>query len=515
VHPHILRHCRPVAGRDAANRTAVRALLADLRSAGCLFLDDIEASRNPVNVAVKIELNLGTDGSPSVTDPPVTYAVLAELLELAEGRGLSLRFTVGDSNGIENAPIGRTSLDVMQDTGNYHAALKAALEFASRASMPEAVRMQARTSLDKLLRLERASPPVYFGSLEDRVSSESDREAAEAAAAPWVVCVDYDRAGFRPVESDAGPLGRAVWGSNLFHVAEPWVNADCRVHISRGVSTHVFAGWTGALKGLVGLHALGGRPADRGMRQRGENPLDILAAVMRAGSFTGVLETRAGVSNFDRLPSASGDPQCRLAFEQSLKSWHEWSGLAAGREIWARGAAAIERDLRRDQAAGATDVQLMAAMRGRAAALVVEAERAAPGFRASLRQGVADGTRAFLLTMWKMRDLLPDLMRDERMGLRIGLLTRLPYEADLVVQGLPKIGLGGGPDAYFEVRDVGIVIAGSDEISVDLTAIRRAGVPGNPWSFNHPIHGALQFGRGPMNWDQIRTLGSAETIAAE
>lgn len=105
-------------------------------------------------------------------------------------------------------------------------------------------------------------------------------------------------------------------------------------------------------------------------------------------------------------------------------------------------------------------------------------------------------------------------MRDERLGLRIGLLSRLPYRADLVVQGLPKIGLGGGPDAYFEARDVGIVVAGTDEISGDLTALRYAGVPGNPWAFNHPIHGALQFGSGPICWDEIRDVSSVSTRVA-
>jgi hypothetical protein len=323
-----------------------------------------------------------------------------------------------------------------------------------------------------------------------------------------VVCVDYDEAGFRPVDSDAGPLGRAVWGSSQFHVAEPWVSADYRVHVSRGVSTHLFAGWTGALKGLVGLHALGGRPADRGMKQRGDSLLETLTAVMRSGSFTGLFEARAGVRDFAARAIACEDAQCRRAFEQSVTSWNELSRFADARAIWAKGAAAIESDLRRKEAAGVPDIQLMAAMRRATAALLDDAERAAPGFRASLRRGVTDGTRAFLLTMWRMRELVPAVMRDERMGLRIGLLARLPHQADLVVQGLPKIGLGGGPDAYFEVRDVGAIVAGTDEISVDLAAIRLADVPGNPWAFNHPIHGALQFGPGPICWDQIRTVGS-------
>lgn len=189
--------------------------------------------------------------------------------------------------------------------------------------------------------LELASPPVYFGSSGDRISSRLDLESAEAAAAPWVLCVDYDQAGFRGVDAETGPLGRAVRGSKQFHIAEPWLAAGYRVHISRGVSNHLYAGWTGSLKGLIGL------------------------------------------------------------------------------------------------------------------------------------------------------------------------LSRLPHRSDLVVQGLPKIGLGGGPDAYCEVRDVGLIVAGADEVSVDLTALRHAGIPGHPWTFNHPIHGALQFGGGSMCWDEIRTATPA------
>ena len=416
---------RPIAGRDATNRAAVHAALADLRAEGKLFLDRIDPSPAPVNIAVKIELNLGIEGAPSVTDPAATYAVLAELLDLAAARGVAVRFTVGDSNGIENAPVGRTSLDVMRETGNYHAALKAALEFAVRPSTPEAIRLPAHESLEKLLLLEQASSPAYFGSSGDRVSSPADREAAEAAASRWVVCVDYDRTGHRALDPELGPLAHAIWGSNLFHIAEPWAAADYRVHVTRGASTHLFAGWTGALKGLVGLHALGGRPADHGMRQRGESPLDVLTAIMRAGSFTGLFATRAGVPDFARLASACDDAQCRDACDRSAASYGEWSRLEAGRVIWTNGATALEQELRRDQAAGVSEVAIMAKMRRSTAALLVEAERASPGFRDSMWQGVADGTRAFLLTMWRMRGLLPEVMRDERMGMRIGLLSRV------------------------------------------------------------------------------------------
>jgi len=505
---------RPLPGWLAENRTGVHAVLADLRSAGKLFLERIEPSERPRNVALKIELNMGMEGAPSVTDPATTYAVIAELLEASSARGVYLLFTVGDSNGIENAPVGRTTMDIMKDTGNYHAALKAGLEWAADRGTSADARELALSGLGKIEFLAKASPPVFFGSAEDRVSSPRDLEAVEAAARPWVVCVDYDETGFRTVEPDLGPLGQAVWGTREFQIAEPWASADYRVHVSRGVSNHLFAGWTGALKGLVGLHALGLRPGDQGMNQRGESPLDVLSAVMQAGGFTGLPARRAGVSDFAGLAARCDNAECRSAVQQSAKQWQDLSSFASGRKIWAAGAAALEAELRKLRAEGTSETVLMAKMRQRTRAILEDAEREAPGFRASLWQGVSDGTRAFILTMWRLRDHLPDAMRDERMGLRIGLLSRLPHQADLVVQGLPKIGLGGGPDAYFEVRDAGIVVAGTDEISVDLIAIQEAGIGGNPWAFNHPVHGALQFGRGPMCWEEVRVLRRQSTAVS-
>lgn len=490
---------RPQAGRDAANLAVVRTLFTGLRRSSALFLDRIDPGERVNQVAIKLDLNLGIEGPPSVSDPAVTYAVIRELLRLGLARGVTLRFSLGDSNGIENAPVGRTSLDVMRDTGNYHEALKAALEHASEiGDGPE-----VQTGLEWLRSLEQASRPAYLGAVDDRRSTPDQIAAIEKAAAPWVLCVDYDVAGYRAIEPDLGPLGRAVRGASPFHVAAPWVDADYRVHISRSASTHLFAGWTGALKGLIGLHGLGGRPGDMGMKIRGENPLDVLTAVMHSGAFTGLFASRAGIPDFSRLLSECQDSDCLSACRRSEESWNNLTRLAAGRRIWAEGATALEKELRRDQSGGAPDIEIMAKMRREATALLLRAEAASPGFREAMLQGVADGTRAFLLTLWNMREALPREMRDESMGQRIGLLSRLPHQADLVVQGAAKVGIGGGPDAYTTVKDVGIVVAGTDEISVDLAVLRAAGIPGCPWEYNHPIRGALQFGRGPMSWEEI------------
>jgi hypothetical protein len=49
---------------------------------------------------------------------------------------------------------------------------------------------------------------------------------------------------------------------------------------------------------------------------------------------------------------------------------------------------------------------------------------------------------------------------------------------------------------------------------VDLIALRAAGVDGNPWEYNFPIFGALQFGRGPALWDEIRFAGGEQASAS-
>ena len=494
---------RPLPGWEDQNVAAVAGVLNDLSAAGALFLDRVPRSEKPLHVAMKIELNMGVEGPPSVSDPATTGAVIGDLLERAHRLGLRINFTCGDSCGIENAPVGRTSLDIMRETGNYHCALKAGLRFILRRDPDESRRARASELLNRFAAVE--SDGTFLGSPSDRRSAAADRAAIEAFAAPVVRCVDYDDEGFVPVEPALGPLGLAVWGTRQFRVARPWVEAGYRVHVTRGASTHLFAGWTGALKGLIGLHALGLRPGDQGMNQRGESALDLLAAMMHLSGYGGILARRSGIANLWEL--AAQRPQESGPLLQSRSRWDSLGRvqmLKAGWMHWEKSAWELESELRQDLRSGTPETEIMARMRVRTRAILEEADRRSPGFRAALWAAVAEGTHAGLLFAWRIRNLLPREMRDDRMGMRIGLLSHVPYQADLVVQGLPKIGIGGGPDAYERVREVGIVVAATDEISCDLVALRAAQVPGNPWAYNHPIYGALQFGRGPALWEEIR-----------
>src|SRR5258706_5049685 len=115
---------------------------------------------------------------------------------------------------------------------------------------------------------------VFLGDKGTKNSTTADLAAAEKAAAKYVTVVDFDKEGFVKVDPKLGPIGLSAWGTNDFQIAKTWVNADYRVHVARGLSTHLLAGWTGSVKGLIGLHAFGLRPADQGMDKRGWNPVD-------------------------------------------------------------------------------------------------------------------------------------------------------------------------------------------------------------------------------------------------
>ena len=52
-----------------------------------------------------------------------------------------------------------------------------------------------------------------------------------------MTCVDYDKAGFVGVTPDLPPQAQAAWGTREFQMAKPWVEADFRVHVARGLST--------------------------------------------------------------------------------------------------------------------------------------------------------------------------------------------------------------------------------------------------------------------------------------
>jgi hypothetical protein len=488
---------KPIPGWEATTRAATKASLDDMQAAGKLFLDKVPPGGPPKTVAIKLDMNLGADGPPSVSDPAATNATISELLERAKKDGKNIRFTVGDSCGGENIAVGRTTMDIMRDTGNYHHALKAGLAFAAKEGDAAAA-----AALRKIEDAERRG--VYFGGKDDQVSSAADLTAAEAAAAKYVTCVDYDAAGYVSIDPKLGPLGQAAWGAREFQVAKPWVEADYRVHVARGASNHFLANWTGATKGLIGLHAFGLRPADQGANKLGVHPIDALPLLTQNSGMLAVFQRRTGVTDVVNRIMSSGDPKLVSAFRAVQAKWDGLHGNARAWGAMSDELRALHARLKKDQAAGMSEPELMEKMRLGVRAALESADKVAPGFKQMYWDTTHEATRVAMVAGWRIRGVAPDEISDERLGARIGLLASLPYQSDLVIQTQPKVGLGGGPDAYGEVKDVGVIIAGTDEASTDAMAWRRAGRKDSLWEENYPVHAALRYGRGPMHHDEVR-----------
>jgi hypothetical protein len=491
----------PIAGWAEVVERATAASLDDLSRAKKLFLDTVPAGV-PKTVAMKIDLNLGADGPPSVTDPACTYATIKQLLSRADAGGKRIAIVVGDSSGGENIPIGRTTMDIMRDTGNYHFALKAGLEVAV-AHGDEG----AKASL--ALIQAREAEGVYFASKNDTKSTAADLAAAEASAKKYVRAVDFDAEGYREVDPGLGPLGLAAWGEADFAMAKPWVDADYRVHVTRGVSNHLLAGWTGATKGLIGLHGFGLRPMDQGADKMGTNIVDTLGILTGGAGFLAILGHRTGLPDIAKRLLGLGDDALRGKMDALDRDWQNLKRDPRAWKIYADKTAALKQELDADRRAGKSEVEVSSKMRTRMRAILDEADGVAPGFRRDLWDMMHAATRIALPALFPIRDLIPATIRDESMGGRIGLLSSLPYPSDLVIQAQAKIGEGGGPDAYTHVRDVGVIIAGTDEMSCDAIAWRRAGREDNIWSSNRPVADAIRYREGPMAYDEIRELSQS------
>jgi len=491
---------KPIAGWEQEVAKATKAGFDDLSKAGKLFVDDdvkfpVGATKT---VAVKLDLNLGREGTPSVSDPASTAATLTELLTRAKDKGKHVQLTVGDSSGGENIPLGRTSMDILRDTGNYHFALKAGLAFAAKEG-----NVDAAASLAKIEAAEARG--VYFGSKDDKLSSKSDLAAAEAAAKPFVTCIDYDVEGFKAVTPDLGPEGLAVWGTKEFHIAKPWVEADFRVHVARGLSTHTLAGYTGAQKGLIGLHGFGLRPADQSGDKQGQSAVDLFKLLGGSTGFLAMFQRRVGVPSLlkdlftkNRTPEGDG----------IVGRWEQLMGDAKAGRHFRQETSKLADQLAALEKQGVHQVEIFDRMRAGTRAILEKCDEMTPGFSQHLWDTAHEATRFAMVNLARepLRQIIPSDARDEKIGSRIGVLTDLPYQSDLVVQSQAKIGIGGGPDAYRDVRDVGHVAVGTNEMALDAVAWELAGQPGNQWNENWPLLWATRLGQGPMHLDEITRL---------
>jgi hypothetical protein len=505
---------KPIAGWTEAVHKQIAAGMDDMERAGKFLLDNEEKIKpgETKKVTMKLDLNYGIDAEPSVSSYAQTYATLTEMLNRADKRGQALHFVVGDSCGLENAAFGRTTMEIVRDTGQMHAGLQAGLEFAKKQaekSGDTAKVAQIEQSLAKIKDCE--TKGVFFAGRDDKASTKTDIDQAIALAKPFVELRDFDVNGFTPVMPDVGAVGEAAHGSKEFQLAKDWVDADLRIHATRGLSTHILAGWTGATKGLIGLHAFGLRPVDQGMEKRGDRIEDMFTTLSGVGGFAAVFARRAGVIDmFDRIMGGD-NPELKAKAKEAESLWNrvEQNGAAFG--YFKSEVAKLKTELQAMRRNGRPETEIVTRLKWGIQEALNEANERAPGFRQALWDATAAMTKVILPAARHFRFLLPTEMKDEQAGARIGLLTKMPMQSDFVVQTQAKVGLGGGPDAYHEVRDVGVITMGTDEASVDISTWKelekRGAVQKNVYEDNFPIWASVMHGVGPAYREQIEDLG--------
>jgi hypothetical protein len=236
------------------------------------------------------------------------------------------------------------------------------------------------------------------------------------------------------------------------------------------------------------------------------NPIDLLPVLGTSGGFASFMAGRTGLTSIAAHLAALGNPELARLYESGISKWANLSQRGPAWTSYQRDVQALVTELKGLQRSGKTPVELADRMRWGMRAALDRADAQSPGFRQQAFDAASDATRAFLRVAWKFRELAPAPLRDAQMGMRIGLLTQLPYQSDLVVKSQPKLGEGGGPDSYDSVRDVGALIVGTNEAATDVAAWKASGHTDNLWSANHPLYASLIYGGGPMHDSEVVRL---------
>lgn len=533
---------RPVPGWEDEARRSVAAGFDDLHAKGDLFIDKAQKpAGRPLEVAVKIDLNLGMQGPPTVSDPAHTFATIVELGERAKARGMPTHFTVGDSSGAENLGTGVTSLDIAKRTGNYHEALKAGLTLAAGEG--------DRNATVELDRLKQAEAAGYYAGGPGDPHPES-WGPAEHAASKFVTVVDFDKTGWKDVPNNLGPLGRSLYAWDHFSIAKPWADADARVHVTRSPSDHALLekgknhSMTGATKGLIGLQAIDRRPAWYGFQLSGVDFAMAPFAIARGASFAEVVGARLGAS-IPALLAGNLPDDVKTPSSAAENSWNALKNTGAPfREFQVR-MGGLEQEVKAARAGGATDRDVIERERAGIRTILQDLDRKNQGlnppFSQQFQSASSEMTRLgeTLIGYERYLNALPPSpgreFRGEDMARRIGLLTALPDPSDLVVTGDVKRGIVGGPDAYRHCLDVGETYVSTSEAAVDAAASARttqildqaeqSGAGGmiawaaernskNPWDSN-VTNGALQFGHAPMGPQEMDLVGDTGDLRTQ
>jgi uncharacterized protein (DUF362 family) len=229
--------------------TALRKVIGDINGFDFLAKPPEGKEKNEHNVLIKVGVNWGILGYPTITSWESVYAVTKMCLTEAESRGATVSVIVGDESGIENGLWCWTTMYNFDRTGVLHAAVLAGIE---RAASLEAGNPADFKGAGELLKLVREGHRVISDD-EDILSQQMIKMAFQAG-------VDVKEFGSEDKDFIRIPIPA---GEKVKHFREgifvPRIVAEevtDIINLPKPPGRHMImgnTGLTGALKNYVGL----------------------------------------------------------------------------------------------------------------------------------------------------------------------------------------------------------------------------------------------------------------------
>ncbi len=123
---------------------ALRKVIDDVQGYDFLSLPPEGKKENEHTVLIKVGINWGAHGYPTVTSWESVYSVAKMCLEESQKRGAKVKVIVGDESGIEINVWGGSTRKNFEHTKMLHAAVRAGLEHATALNFPGAPELYER-----------------------------------------------------------------------------------------------------------------------------------------------------------------------------------------------------------------------------------------------------------------------------------------------------------------------------------------------------------------------------------
>ena len=265
---------------------------------------------NEHTILIKVGVNWGQFGYPTVTSRESVYAVTRLCFQEAAKRGASVEVIIGDESGIEIGLWGGTTMDNFEHTGILHAAVLAGL---SRAASLEEAQPEKFAGAGKLLEEARAGQVT--------LNAEKMMEMARQAGVRVVA--------FEEVETKQIPVpGARHYREGILVPKIAAEEVTDLINLPKPPGRHLImgnTGLTGALKNHVGILAGSERsPGLHGLYDR----YPPLAGGQTKDSYLENLQARREAV----LEDKSGKAACKFLLDVSV-NWEEHPGMSFHEKI--------------------------------------------------------------------------------------------------------------------------------------------------------------------------------------